>query len=187
MISLLFLLVLQSQIPSPTGFINDFAGVIDGASERAMQGVIDEVRSKSGGEIVVVTMRDLGGQAPIEVARDIGRTWRVGATGEAGDRARNAGAVLLLMPGNRIGDGTSQLAIGTGIGAEGFITDARAGRIRDAIGQVAIENGSYGAGLTAGVWLLAEAYAEEFQFELTGTAPIEIPSTSSRHTNPFSR
>ena len=30
---------------------------------REVNGVIDEVRSKSGGEIVVVTMRDLGGQA----------------------------------------------------------------------------------------------------------------------------
>lgn len=161
-------LATQLQIPQPVGFVNDFANVIDPASEQAMLALIEEVRSKSGGEIVVVTLPDLGGRASIEVARDIGRHWRVGATGGPGDRARNAGVVLLLKPGKRPGDGQAELAIATGTGAEGFITDARAGRIRDAIGEAAVQSGNYGAGLLVGVQLLAEAYAAEFGFELTG-------------------
>ena len=181
MITLLMSLLLQFQIPEPTGFVNDFAGVIDPASRQAMLAVIAEVREKSRGEIVVVTLSDLGGHAAIEVARDIGREWGVGATGEAGDRSRNAGVVLLLVPGERLGDGRSQLAIATGRGSEGFVTDLSAGRIRDAIGRAAVDNNSYGAGLTAGVWLLAQAYADEFQFELTGAAPVQVvPQQRSR-------
>ncbi len=178
---LLTLIALQLQIPRPAGFVNDFAGIVDPASQQSMQGVIEEVRQKSRGEIVVVTLPDLNGRPSIEVARDIGRQWRVGAMGEAGDRARNAGVVLLLVPGERLGDGRSQLAIATGTGSGGFITDAQAGRIRDAIGRAAVENNSYGAGLTAGVWLLAQAYASEFEFELTGTAPVRVvPQQPSR-------
>src|SRR5687767_9017887 len=97
---LTLLLALQLQIPAPVGYVNDFAGIIDPATDRAMLGIIDEVRQKSRGEIVVVTLRDLGGRPSIEVARDIGRQWKVGAMGEAGDEARNAGVVLLLKPGD---------------------------------------------------------------------------------------
>ena len=52
----------------------------------------------------------------MEVARDIGREWGVGAQGGAGDRARNAGVVLLLKPGARPGDGQADLFISTGLG-----------------------------------------------------------------------
>lgn len=173
-------LATQFQIPQPVGFVNDFANVVDPASEQAMLTLIEEVRSKSGGEIVVVTLPDLGGRASIEVARDIGRQWRVGARGGPGERARNAGVVLLLKPGRRPGDGQAELAIATGTGAEGFITDARAGRIRDAIGEAAVRSGSYAAGLLVGVQLLAEAYAAEFGFELTGRiSPPPRPSGES--------
>lgn len=166
----------QIQIPAPVGYVNDFARVIDAESQRRMLAVIDEVRTKSGGEIVVVTLPDLGGRASIDVARDIGRQWRVGAMGGVGDRARNAGVVLLLKPGVRPGDGLAEIAIATGSGAEGFVTDARAGRIRDAIGRVAVERGSYAAGLVVGVVMLAQAYAEEFGFELTGAArQVPVP------------
>jgi uncharacterized protein len=175
MLALWLALLLQLQIPSPTGFVNDFAGVIGPAQREVMLGVIEQVRQASRGEIVVVTLRDLGGRASIDVARDIGRAWRVGAAGGPGDSARNAGAVLLLKPGERPGDGKAELAIATGSGAEGFVTDALAGRIRDAVGRVAVDSGSYAAGLVVGVAMLGQAYAREFGFELTGALPAPPP------------
>ena len=109
---LVSVLLLQLQIPAPVGLVNDFASIISPAAEQQMVAVIEEVHAKSGGEIAVVTLSDLGGRASIEVARDIGRQWGVGARGRAGDRARNAGVVLLLEPGARPGDGRANLAIG---------------------------------------------------------------------------
>lgn len=163
-------LALQLQIPAPTGYVNDFAGVIDAQSRSEMLAVIDQVRQKSGGEIAVVTLRDLGGRPSIDVARDIGRQWKVGAMGDPGNRARNAGVILLFKPGARPGDGQADVAIATGSGSEGFITDAQAGRIRDAIGRQSVESGNYARGLTAGVVMLGQAYANEFAFQLTGEA-----------------
>ncbi len=176
-LALLFGLLLQLQIPAPTGYVNDFARVIDPASRARMQAVIDLVRAASGGEIVVVTLPDLGGRADIDVARDIGRQWKVGAQGAAGDPRRNTGVVLLLVPGARPGDGKARLAIATGTGAEGFVTDALSGRIRDAVGREAVSSGSYAAGLVAGVELLAQAYAQEFGFKLSDSpAPPPPPA-----------
>jgi hypothetical protein len=115
---LILLATMQLQLPDPVGFVNDFAGVLTTADQRGMLALIEEVRQKSGGELVVVTLPDLQGRAAIAVARDIGRQWGIGAVGQAGDRARNAGVVLLLKPGARPGDGRSDIAIGTGLGAE---------------------------------------------------------------------
>ena len=174
-------LLLQLQIPAPTGYVNDFANVIDAASRARMEAVIDQVRAASGGEIVVVTLPDLGGREAIDVGRDIGRQWKVGALGAAGNPRRNTGVVLLLVPGARPGDGKARLAIATGTGAEGFVTDALAGRIRDEIGQQSVSAGSYAAGLVVGVERLAEAYAGEFGFKLSDSLappppPAEQPS-----------
>jgi uncharacterized protein len=170
------LLALQLQVPAPTGYVNDFAGVIDPDSRREMLAIIDEVRQKSMGEIVVVTLRDLGGRPSIDLARDIGRQWKVGAMGGPGERARNAGIILLFKPGARPGDGQADVAIATGSGAEGFVTDAQAGRIREAIGRRAVETGRYASGLTTGVALIAQAYAREFGFELSGASQAPVPS-----------
>lgn len=164
------LIAVQLQIPGPQGYVNDFAGTIDARLEAAMTALITELQQKTGGEIAVVTLRDLEGRASIDVARDIGRQWGVGAERRAGSRASNAGVVLLLVPGRRPGDGSADLAISTGRGAEGFITDAETLRIRDAIGEAATRTGSYAEGLAVGVQLLAREYAEEFGVTLTGQA-----------------
>jgi uncharacterized protein len=171
-IAFLLALALQLQLPAPVGLVNDFARVLDPAAAQSVATAVEEVRAKSGGEIVVVTLTDLAGRPAIDVARDIGRMWRVGARGDsAGDRRRNAGVVVLLKPGKRPGDGQAEFAIATGTGAEGFITDAFAGRVRDAVGREAVAQGSYGAGLAVGVRMLAEAYAREYGFTLTGASP----------------
>jgi uncharacterized protein len=179
MFSVVLLTLLQLQIPRPVGYVNDFAGVIRPDVQEQMLALIDVVRAKSGGEIVVVTLPDLGGRPASEVAVQIGREWGVGARGGPGDSARNAGVVLLLKPGKRPGDGKSDLFIASGLGVEGFITDAAAGRIRDAIGQAAVSTGRFDAGLLAGVRLLAEAYAREFHFTLSADS-IAPPAPASR-------
>ncbi|MCH7475037.1 MAG: TPM domain-containing protein, partial [Gemmatimonadetes bacterium] len=184
MILLPILTLVQLQLPEPVGFVNDFANVISPGAEQAMDALIREVRQKSGGEIVVVTLPDLMGEDPFTVALEIGRKWGVGTAGSAGDPARNTGVVLLLKPGARPGDGRSDLFIAPGTGAEGFITDARAGRIRDAIGAAAAQSGDFSTGLVVGVQMLAEAYAAEFAFELTGGI-AQAPRPQRRRGRPF--
>lgn len=109
------LVALQLQIPAPVGYVNDFAGILRPEIAARMTRLIDSVRARSGGEIAVVTLKDLGGRPSLEAAVQIGRQWGVGARGGAGDPARNAGVVVLLKPGARPGDGRSEVAIATGL------------------------------------------------------------------------
>jgi uncharacterized membrane protein YgcG len=93
-----FLTLQAIQLPSPTGYVNDFANVIPAESRARIQAIIDDVREKSGGEIVVVTLSDIGDRAASDVALQLGREWRVGASARPGDPTRNTGTIILLVP-----------------------------------------------------------------------------------------
>src|SRR5687767_6481846 len=159
------------EIPAPRGYINDFADVLSTETEERMQAIVDEVRTKSGGEIVVVTLPDLGRRSIDDVALRIGREWKVGAAGEAGDPNRNTGTVVLVVPKETSSDGRGQLKIELGTGTNRFITAAEAGRIRDRIMIPAFRERDYDSGVLGAVAALANEYAEELGFELTGAPP----------------
>ena len=145
-----------------------------------MEAVIAQVRAATLGEIAVVTLppTTVGDRAASDVAVQIGRQWGVGAKGEAGDPAKNLGVVLLLVPLQDHRPGTGQVFIATGRGAEGFLPDARAGRIRAAM-TPSLAREDYGAGLALGVDLIAQAFADEFGFALTGVEARPPPAGGS--------
>ncbi|HYT04855.1 MAG TPA: TPM domain-containing protein [Gemmatimonadales bacterium] len=171
------LLAVQIQVPPPRSYVNDFANVLDPASVAHMEAVIAELRDKTRGEIAVVTLSDIGDRPAGDLALEIGRQWGVGAKGEAGDPSKNLGVVLLLVPLKNHRPGTGQVFIATGRGAEGFLPDARVGRIRDAMTPY-LAREDYGAGLARGVDLIAQAFAQEFGVALTG-APVATPGEQS--------
>src|SRR5437764_5008455 len=158
-------------LPPARGYVNDFAGVLDPASVSRIEAVIAEVRAKSRGEIAVVTLADIADGPAADVALQIGGQWGVGAKGEAGDPAKNLGVVVLLVPLKNHRPGTGQVFIGAGRGAEGFLPDARVGRIRDAMTPY-LAREDYGAGLARGVDLIAQAFAQEFGVTLTGVPEL---------------
>jgi uncharacterized membrane protein YgcG len=61
------------QIPAPQGLVNDFAHVLPATSIARLERVAQDVRDKSKGEIAIVTLPDLEGRDPSEVALRIGR------------------------------------------------------------------------------------------------------------------
>ena len=165
----LLLILAQIALPAPTGYVNDFAHVLDPAAVQRMEALVAEVREKTRGEIAVVTLADIGDRAPADVALQIGRQWGVGAKAEAGDPAKNLGVVVLLVPRKNHRPGSGKVFIATGRGAEGFLPDARAGRIRDAMTPY-FASERYSDGLEMGVQLIAQAFAEEFGVTLVGAA-----------------
>lgn len=156
------------QIPEPTGYVNDFANVIDPQTEAAITRVADEVRLKAGGEIVVVTLPTLGGRSRDEVALQILRQWGVGRRSEGvGDSLANTGTLVMVVPSER------QLKIELGYGTNTFITAGEAGRIRDQQMFPSFRQGDYGQGILLGVTAIAGEYAERFGFQLTGQVPVD--------------
>jgi uncharacterized protein len=159
-------------IPAPRGFVNDFAQVITAESAPRIARLAAYVRERSGGEIAVVTLRDLEGREAVDVALRIGREWGVGAEAAVGDAARNAGVVLLVVPKETSADGRGHIAISTGRGVEGFIPDAVTGDIRrEALPLLQAQD--YSGAIELMTYRLAERYAGEFGFSMdsVGVAP----------------
>ena len=174
-ILLRILLLLQGlTIPAPRGYVSDFAGVLDSASIRKMTAVIEDLKAKTGGEIAVVTLPDLQDRAASDVALDIGRQWGVGQKGNPGDPARNRGIVILLVPRKDHRAGSGAFWIATGTGSEGFVTDAAAGRVRDAV-MSQLSNEDYGGALVQATELVAQRFATEFHVALDPSSRPKTP------------
>jgi uncharacterized protein len=155
----------QLKLPAPRGYVNDFADIIPAEQEAKIDALAREVQAKSGGEIVVVTLPTTEGRPASEVALQIGREWRIGKKGEAGDEARNTGVVILVSVKER------DWRIETGLGTNTFITAAEAGRIGRDLMVPAFQSGDFGEGNFRGVGALAQQYAGHFNFQLTGEVP----------------
>src|SRR6266550_4908887 len=178
----LFLLPQGIQIPPPTGLVNDFAHVVQPEAVQRMERIAEDVRTKSRGEMAIVTLPDIGTRDLQEVALQIGREWKVGKIGNPGDPTRNAGAVILLVPKETSKDGRGHCFIATGRGAEGFITDADAGDIcREA--TPAFRQQDYATGLELVTLRTAQRFANEFNFSLDSSLAPPEPIQSTNGSN----
>ena len=156
--------------------MNDFAHVLTPDAVQRMERIAEDVRTRSRGEIAIVTLSDIGTRDVQEVSLQIGRQWKVGKLGNPGDPTRNAGAVILLVPKETSKDGRGHCFITTGPGTEGFITDADAGDFcREA--TPAFMQKDYSTGLELITLRTAQAFAKEFKFALDTTlAPPPLPA-----------
>jgi len=174
------------QIPPPRGLVNDFANVIPAASAARIERIAQDVRDKSKGEMAIVTLSDLGGRDPMDVALQIGREWKVGNLAPIGDASRNAGVVILVVPKESAQDGRGRCRILTGQGTEGFITDATTGEIcREATPLFAQRD--YGAGIQLVALRVAQRYAQEFGFTLDTAFDAPAYAPPSRRPAPVER
>ena len=142
----------------PTGYLTDVAGVVDPASAARIEDIAKTLREKTGAELAVVTLPTLGRFEASDVALVIGRRWGVGAKGSIGDKIRNAGVVMLLVPRREGQAGKIRLEVGDGL--QGVLTDATSGRIRDAM-RPQLAAGEYGPGLVTGVETVAALVAKD--------------------------
>lgn len=147
--------------PGPrAGYVNDLAGVIDLDSRNTMEDLASEVRRKSKGDIVVVTLPTLGGRTPEALAAELTARWDVGYRGVEGDPANDTGVLVILAVEDR------EFSIQVQDGMRAFFPDAA---IRELVTTKAIEPfraGEYGVGLAETVRGLAQVFAQRFQFEL---------------------
>jgi uncharacterized protein len=188
LVATLFLTTQDPPLPSPPrGFsptqadmVVDEARVLSADAIARINRVIFDVKARSGGEIVVVTLPDLAGRDVGDVALRIGRDWKVGAAAQIGDRARNAGVVVLVVPKESSRDGRGHISIQTGQGTEGFITDAMAGDIRrEAIPY--FQQQDYSAALELVTIRVAQRFEREFGFTLdTALVPPPVQEFGGR-------
>jgi uncharacterized protein len=171
--------------PRPAGFVTDVPGALDADVVRRIDAKAERLKQVTGAELAVVVLPTIGDYAAVDVAVAIGRAWGVGAATGIGDRTRNAGIVILLVPRRADDPNSGQIFIATGQGLEGIVTDLRAGTIRDLM-RPAFGRGEYASGLELGVGALASLIARGFGITdsalLAGGELVEEPA--GRAANP---
>jgi len=164
---------------TPMGYVSDFANILPPDRVALLTRIAEDVKAKSGGEIAIVTLADVGDRQPSEFALEIGRRWKVGQNDAVGTRSRNAGVVILLVPKETNSSGRGACRIEVGQGSEGFITDAMSGDIcREATPLFAQQE--YARGLTVVTARVAERFASEFGFALDTTLVPLRPAAQPR-------
>lgn len=141
---LLLLLILATSVfalPQPIGYVNDFAEVIEPEWEEKLNTLIGEIEKNTTVEISIVTVQNLDGQAPEQLALQYLEEWGVG-------KANDNGLVILVAPQER------KYRIEVGYGLEGTIPDSIAGRIGRHELQLYFKQGKYGEGLYSAVTII---------------------------------
>jgi len=156
----------QPAPPALNATVNDFAGVIDDASERELDRRIQALHRASGDVVVVATVPTFQPYADIkEYAVKMFENQGRGI----GERGKDNGLLIVVAVEDR------KVGIEVGYGLEGFVTDGFAGQtIREAI-LPAFRQGQYGTGLINGTTRIVSRIAEGRGVQLTDV-PSEVPA-----------
>jgi uncharacterized protein len=107
--------------PQLTGRVVDNAGILSAAAQQKLTAYLAEHEQQTGNQVVVVTLKDLGGTDIADYGYQLGRAWGIGQT------KKNNGALIIIAPNQR------STRIEVGYGLEGELTDAQS--------KLIIENG----------------------------------------------
>ena len=73
-----------------TGYVNDYAGMLSPEEQTTLESTLTDFHAKYGGEVVVATINDLGGDAIENYANKLFREWGIG------EKDKNNGVLLLI-------------------------------------------------------------------------------------------
>lgn len=149
----------EPTVPVPRGFVSDYVGVLDADTVRELDGLIGELKRKTGAEIAVVVVESTQPLSAFDYAMKIAETWK------PGEKGKDNGVVFLAALEDR------ELFILTGYGVEGPLPDGRVGEIRDRLVVPAFRAGDYRSGIRLATWEIAQVIAADAGVTLSGEPP----------------
>lgn len=87
----------ESPLPPPKGFVNDYANVFDGESKERLESALKELKEKSAVEFAVVTVETTGDRPIFDYSLAVAKGWGVGPK----DTSKGGGLLLLLATKDR--------------------------------------------------------------------------------------
>jgi uncharacterized protein len=164
-------------LPAPTGYVNDFAGVLTPETKQSLEELCTEVDQKAHAQIAVVTVQKLeadpmkgmsADQMPApsveEFAVKLEEKWKVGAKGT--DR----GLLLIFVMDPAPAHGRIEV----GYGLEGILPDGKVGDIGREMKPVLLA-GDLNQGISLGVREISQVIAADAGVTLAGLDGSEAP------------
>jgi len=146
-------------LPAPTGYVNDFAGVLTPETRQSVEDLCTQVDRQAHAQIAVVTIKKIDSDQSIEeFAVALEEKWKVGAKGT--DRG-----VLMLFVMSPDGVSKPRGRIEVGYGLEGILNDAKVGDIGREMAPLA-QRGDYNQAIPLGVREIAGIIAADAGVDL---------------------
>jgi uncharacterized protein len=146
--------------PKPQGYVSDFATALDPASRDSIAALAGELDRKTGAQLAVVTLPDLGGDEIDPVAVDLYKAWGIGSKG------KDEGVLILLAQKER------RVRIEVGYGLEGILPDGLCGSIIRRVMAPELSQGRTGPGLLHGAAAVVGVIARDRGVTITGASPL---------------
>jgi uncharacterized protein len=165
----LFLLLIPAvalaAFPKPTGYVNDFAGVLNSATKAKLESTLTAFDQQSGIEIAVATLPSLEGEPIENVAVDLFEKWGIGK------KDRDNGVLFLVAPKDK------RMRIEVGYGLEGVLNDALAGRILKKVVVPYFKKGMIDSGIAMGTLSIIGVISDKegIKFDLYGAGRDMAP------------
>jgi uncharacterized protein len=157
--------------PTADFYVNDYANVLSDATKQLIMQSSVELQSKTGAQIVVVTVKSLDKNVLETYTLNILRSWGIG------DKQKNNGVLLFLS----VSDRKSRIEVGYGL--EGALNDAKTGRIQDDYMLPYYSQNKFDDGLKNGYLAVLQEVEKEYNVTLTGSVPDAAATT--QNTNPI--
>ena len=129
--------------PPLTGHVVDAAGLLSATEKLALDQRMEEIRGRTGFELVAFLVGSLDGQSIEDVAYGAFNQWRIGRAG------KDNGVLLVIAPKER------SVRIETGRGVGGALTDLQASDIIQRVIAPPLRDRRYGQAVAAGVDAIA--------------------------------
>ncbi len=157
---------LAQTLPKASGYVTDRAQVIDEVSRRQIEELCQELESKTGSQLAVVTLRSLNGEPIEDYAVKLFEEWGIGQKG------KDNGVLVLVA----IHDRRSRIEVGYGL--EAVITDGYTGEVLRSLRSYFRAN-QYGPGLYVAANQLAIKIAQSagvtLSAEPVSRKPLQTP------------
>ncbi len=139
----------------PTGYVNDFARVLDSRATAQLEYICQQIDQKAHAQIAVVTVNSLDGSDVESYAVDLFKKWGIGS------KATNHGVLILLA----VKDHKYRTEVGYGL--EPILPDGKVGGFgREAVPY--LRQNDYGGALLLMTSRVAAVIAQDAGIELTG-------------------
>lgn len=124
-----------SSFPAPSGYVNDFAGLLSSEQRQALEQKLAQFEQSTSNEISIATLTTLEGDSIDHVAEQLFQAWAIGK------RTHDNGVLIVVAPAER------KMRIEVGYGLEGALTDAQSSWIIRNVMQPAFKAGDFYSGL----------------------------------------
>jgi len=146
----------KPDLPMPTQYVVDYAGVITQADKKTLLGVLQELEQKTGAQYIVLTVNTMEGMPIEQFSVKLAEKWKLG------QKDKDNGFLFTIAIKDR------KYRFEVGYGLEGYVTDMYCGQQGRDILLPYLRKGDYSKGITAVNLVVVDHIAKAAGVTLTG-------------------